>query len=262
MTENVRRLAKRALHRLFRNRVYTIRRGAARGLRRKGGFAWVPRFVRRGTQEHRFLEGLALKGLTAYDVGAFEGAVTLFLSRAVGDGGRVVAFEPNPVNAARLRENLALNGLENVEVREVGLANAVGRSTLAFTPNEAGRGTMTHTDDRRTSVEVSLETLDRLVAEGLAPPAFVKIDVEGFEAEVVEGARETLREHAPRLLIEMHGRSPDDRQAKLERLLAVLLPLGYGVRHVETGETVTTANAVAFHGHLVCEPGRAPAPPP
>lgn len=237
----------------LRDRTYTVRRGAAKGLRRKGGFGWVPEVLWGSSHEHRSLRSLRLEGLTVYDVGAFEGVVTLFLSRAVGDSGHVVAFEPNPTNAARLRENVAINGLENVEVREIALAKEPGTATLAFNPREGGYGTLTPAGDRERAIEVSVATLDGLVAGGLAPPSFMKIDVEGLECDVLEGARATLAEHAPRLMIELHGYA--DRRANAERLLGILSPLGYGIEHVETGRRVTPANVdVALEGHLACSP--------
>ncbi len=122
---------------LLRDRVYTVRRGPAKGLRRRGGFGWIPERLSGISAEHRFLRTLRLEGLTAYDVGAFEGVVTFCLSRAVGATGRVVAFEPNLSNVARLRENVAINGFENVEIREVALGREPGTATLALLPARA-----------------------------------------------------------------------------------------------------------------------------
>lgn len=252
---NPARAAKRIVAQALRDRTYTVRRGPAKGLRRKGGFGWVPEVLWRSTQEHRFLRSLRLEGLTVYDVGAFEGAVTLFLSRAVGDSGHVVAFEPNPTNAARLRENVAINRLENVEIRQVAIGKEAGTATLAFTPREGGCGTLTPADDRQRAIDVSVETLDRLVGDGLPPPSFMKIDVEGLECDLLEGARATLVEHAPRLMIELHGYELADRRANAERVLGILSAFGYSIGHVETAQRVTAANVdVALEGHLACNP--------
>ena len=63
-------------------------------------------------------------GATFFDIGANVGFVTLIAARLVGPSGRVVAFEPVPENVAAIRENLALNGIDWVEVHETAVARA------------------------------------------------------------------------------------------------------------------------------------------
>jgi hypothetical protein len=102
---------------LFGNFTYTIRHGLAAGMRRKGGLGFVPLKVSE-TPKTQFLRRLPLEGAVVYDVGAFEGVLTLyFASRAR----HVVAFEPNPRNYARCVHNVRLNGLTNVQVMNWGL---------------------------------------------------------------------------------------------------------------------------------------------
>src|SRR5207248_2520113 len=109
-TSSLRRYARR----MTADRVHTMRRGLARGLRRRGGLTFIPE--RRPTPEHRFISGLDYRDLVVYDVGGYEGLYTLFLSRAVRPHGRVVTFEPNPASHSRLLENLRLNQVDNVQV--------------------------------------------------------------------------------------------------------------------------------------------------
>src|SRR5688572_5752212 len=77
--------------------VYTVRSGVAKGLKRRGGFGFIPRDISR---EEAFLAAMDFRGKTVFDIGAYEGIYTLFFARAVGAKGRVVTFEPNPVNHA------------------------------------------------------------------------------------------------------------------------------------------------------------------
>src|ERR1700693_4822591 len=108
--------------RLFDTATYTVRHGLLKGMKRKGGLGWVPAMFSPSimTAEQQFWSGLNLSGMTVYDVGAFHGLLTLFFaSRAKA----VVCFEPNTQNRQRLLENLKLNGIKNVEVRQAGVGS-------------------------------------------------------------------------------------------------------------------------------------------
>src|SRR5438128_9381861 len=82
--------------------VYTIRRGPGKGLKRRGGFEFVSEGLIRPTQEDQFFATLDLKGKTVYDLGGFQGRLTIYFARAVGHNGRVITYEPNPANCAMI----------------------------------------------------------------------------------------------------------------------------------------------------------------
>src|ERR1700722_11234750 len=189
---------------------YTIRQGVAAGLERKGGLGFIPKPL---SPEEKFLLDLPWEGLTVYDIGGYEGVFTLFFSRSVGPKGRVIAFEPNPANCRRNRENIRLNGLTNVELIQIGLGARKGKSNLVFWPGEPARGTVNSSyqeylqqHNETDSIEIEIDSLDNQIASTpLPPPDFVKIDVEAAELEVLEGMRQTLSTHHPRLFIEVHS---------------------------------------------------------
>jgi FkbM family methyltransferase len=126
--------------------------------------------------------------------------------------GSVICFEPLDENAGQIEHNAKLNGFDRITVRREALGNAddeerflVSRrstwGTLASTGREpseyAGR-----------DVTVRVRRLDSAISEDrLPPPDVMKIDVEGAEAEVLEGGNHTLRTYRPILLIELHGTS-------------------------------------------------------
>src|SRR5271169_817808 len=113
----------------FSNRIYTVRHGLIRGMKKRGGLGWIPLpGSQLETEETRFLQNLDLAGQVAYDVGGFEGVLTLFFSRRAA---RVVTYEANPINARSIRENLVLNAIGNVIVREVGGGDRGGDLTLS-----------------------------------------------------------------------------------------------------------------------------------
>ena len=127
------------------------------------------------------------KRALVFDVGANCGAFTLPLATAAAAGSRIVAFEPNPVLAARLRTNLALNGLtESVDVVEVAIGAQDGEAPLNLVERNLGRATLRPID----SVS-SMPVAVRLLAQYLPEHShryetfIVKIDVEGYEDEVL-----------------------------------------------------------------------------
>jgi FkbM family methyltransferase len=150
-----------------------------------------------GVQEA--LQKHAGKGDVVFDVGAHVGFFSLLASKVVGEGGRVVACEPDPYMSERLRTNLKLNARGNVSWENVAVGETSSRKSFA---SGGGAGTGSLSEDG--SIEVEVVTLDRL-AEKWGAPAVVKVDVEGGELDVLAGGSRVLREHRPVLIVEAHG---------------------------------------------------------
>ncbi len=146
-------------------------------------------------------------GATFFDIGANIGFVTLIAARLVGPGGRVVAFEPVPANVAAIRENLALNGIDWVEVHETAVAREPGKASLIVSAVSAFSrlASVNVPTGARDTIEVDVTSIDEFVARPGAPlPDVVKIDVEGAELEVIAGMRETIARRRPVILCEIH----------------------------------------------------------
>jgi FkbM family methyltransferase len=134
-------------------------------------------------------------GDTVLDIGANIGLVSLRLSKRVGSTGSVHAFEPNPSIADRLRASLDQNGITNVHVHQVALGPADDVMRLSVPEGNAGAASLVHT--RGTGIDVPVKRLDDFSLS----PAFVKMDVEGFEDQVLKGFLKTLRNHHPRAIL-------------------------------------------------------------
>jgi FkbM family methyltransferase len=150
-------------------------------------------------------------GDTAVDVGANKGSYLLWLSRWVGPG-RVVAFEPQPALAAYLREACAALSLANVTVEAKAVSKAPGEQALYLPSGTTSPGASLNQRvadrDACQAIAVPVVALD----DYLALPAKVrvlKIDVEGHEQAVFEGAARLLREQSPLLVFECEQRHLD-----------------------------------------------------
>ena len=128
-------------------------------------------------------------GSIAFDVGANIGYWSLELSRMVGPRGRVYAFEPEPENFQILLANLRLNGASNVTPVPIALSNAHGDRRLFRSRSNAGDYSFGGVDDARDSVVVPCGRMDQFCEQYGCRPDFLKVDVQGHELEVFEGAR-------------------------------------------------------------------------
>jgi FkbM family methyltransferase len=127
------------------------------------------------------------------DVGANIGFYSLLASSA-NAGAPVVAFEPHPVASRWLRENARINSFGNIQIREVASGSETGSAMLTSDLGERNR-IVVGSDGNNAMVAVRVVTLDDELAElGIDPSsvALVKIDTEGFEANVLAGARRLL----------------------------------------------------------------------
>lgn len=167
--------------------------------------------------EAQLFTDLIRPGAVVVDVGANIGAHTLLFSRLVGPTGRVLAFEPQRLVFQLLCANVALNGIENVYCSQTAIGAEEGTVTLATAdPNkEQNFGGLSLTALAAEQGEkVAVRPLD-------ADCNFLKIDVEGMETEVLEGARTAIQRSRPFLYVE------NDRVENSPRLLQTIESLGY-----------------------------------
>ena len=183
--------------------------------------------------EFAFLDQVLAPGQVFVDVGANHGLYSLFASRKLGSSGTVLAVEPSARELARLREHAALNGAANIRVAPVALGAAPGRATLMVADGRhAGHNTFGlfgHGGTRCELVaDVPVERLDDLLArEGLERVDVLKLDVEGAEAAVLDGAGRTLAQSRPLLLIEVFDDALRAQGSSARELVGRLRALGY-----------------------------------
>jgi FkbM family methyltransferase len=159
--------------------------------------------------ERRFIQGFLKPGMTVLDIGAHHGFYTMLAAKIVGPTGSVMSFEPSHRERKRLLVHLRLNRiLDRVSVFPVALGRETAESTLYVV---AGRETGCNslrppavTEPTR-AIQVPVTSLDTFLAQqNVARVDFIKMDVEGAELGVLEGAEELLgRSPRPVILAEL-----------------------------------------------------------
>jgi len=176
------------------------------------------------------------RGDVFYDVGANVGFFTVLGARLVGEGGRVVAFEPVPSNADKVRRNADLNGFANITVVEKAVSDRSGHGELVVAAYSGGSALSTTTPppDATSRLDVELVTLDEVVDSGAYPaPGFVKIDVEGTELEVLRGMSGVLARNRPIVICEIDDADREGYDAKFGPAVDFLRAAGYEIEPLD-----------------------------
>jgi len=188
----------------------------------------VIRYGEYSQHEFALFEYLCGAGDVVVEVGANIGAHTLGLARHVGPGGRIVAVEPQPVVFQTLCGNMAINSITNVDCLNLALSDAPGHVTVPIV-DYAGQGnfggiSVHHAADVAAKVpghKVEARRLDDVF--DYPRLKLLKIDVEGMEAAVLRGAKETIAKHRPILYVE------NDRTDKSKALIELLFSYDYSL---------------------------------
>lgn len=188
----------------------------------------------------RALEGLVRKGATVLDVGANIGAHTLHLARLVGDAGRVIAFEPTDFAMAKLRANLSANPelAKRVDLHQAFLVAKAGApidpAVASSWPVDGTAADDAEMGSRAMKVSgASATTIDSVIAASGDPDVqLIKMDVDGHELDVLEGAQTLLARRRPTIVMELapYVFHPPEKFDRMVSLLAnanyVFRPLG------------------------------------
>jgi FkbM family methyltransferase len=147
-------------------------------------------------EKHAAIRAFLKKGDVFIDVGVNKGDFSLVAADIVGDNGRVLAFEPEPDNCKWIRKSIYANEYRNVDLYEMALSNKEGSARL-FIGKKSGYHSLISTKQHLAGefIEVATERLDGFLGRiGWDRPVnMIKIDVEGAEMAVLEGASELLK---------------------------------------------------------------------
>jgi len=173
------------------------------------------------------------EGMTAIDLGANIGYVTLIMAEIVGPRGKVYAIEPNPTSYRILKKNIEANGYNDyVEPFNIGISDK--NSQLKFYVSEkTNLCSMSPTKHTTHSIDIKVESLDDFIDDGRRLPNFIKMDIEGHEVEALSGMYRILKRAKPpvKVLIEVHP-IYYSQEHNLEKVLQKLIEMGFNCKKV------------------------------
>lgn len=188
-----------------------------------------------------FMARQVRSGMRVVDAGANHGYYTLLFADLVGPQGRVASIEPNPRIACLLKRSVDLNGFaDRVQLFEYAAIDSDGLDLVFHTPqNEPKNARVIGAEhaDHPEAIRVPGARLDTLLADWPAVD-FMKIDVEGSEGPMLDGAWAIIQRDAPSLLLEFTPSRGADPGGLLDRLMSVYSTIEV-VNHDTTQTPVT-----------------------
>jgi FkbM family methyltransferase len=190
------------------------------------------------------------KGMTFIDIGANIGQHSIYAARIVGEQGNVHSFEPIPHLAKQIEKSVALNRLSSiVTIHNYALGEKKTEEELYVSKNIGG-SSLVNDDDTLEKITVHVKAGDNELAH-LETIHLIKIDVEGYEYEVLRGIEKTLTNHKPDILIEFSGAFYESQKNNHGPLLLTLLRKhGYTLYDIEDSMTVVKDDTL-FYNSLV-----------
>lgn len=209
--------------------------------------------------EFSYLNGLLGPGMVFIDIGANLGLYSLFASTLVGKHGTVLAIEPSEREFQRLKANLELNPGSNISPMQLGLSNQSSERHLRIA-DEVHSGHNTFGDFAYAGVRqegqqrARVQRLDDVVRKaGLKRVDVIKMDAEGHELFVLEGAVETINRFKPTLFVELVDRSLSLQGCTSDQVWDFLIRNGYQIYQFDavTGLPVLAGKKQVYQENIV-----------
>jgi FkbM family methyltransferase len=230
---------------LVKDKVISIEEGPMRGIKlatsRHTSHAHITGSYERDVQNA--IDGMVREGDICYDLGASIGYMTLLMARRAK---HVYSFEPAPHAIAEMRRHLAVNDMRNVTVVPSPVSDGVRAVRFCLTDAAYGSG-INETETRWPVLQLETTTLD-LFARDHPIPDFLKMDVEGEEGAVLDGAHEILAHRKTSICCEVHNREA------ARSVIGTLEQFGYKVTLLDGSTAKVPEELVAGEFHVLARP--------
>lgn len=177
---------------------------------------------------------LCKSGMTVVDIGANIGYYTLLLAKLVGPMGKVIAFEPAQWAFSKLKRNLELNDFDNITLEKKALSNENRQDQVRHFycswPLHTNSEDQIHPIHHGRAMKdiVDFATLDHYVKQkGIKKIDLIKLDVDGHEFKVIQGAVKTLRSFKPLIVMELSSYTLEEVGDNIADLVSLLSGLGF-----------------------------------
>jgi FkbM family methyltransferase len=192
------------------------------------------------------------------DIGANIGYFSLIASGLVGEGGKVYAFEPSPLNLERLRKNIQLNNHQNVLVIPKAVSNNNGTFLINLPVGpikNSGRSSFRVLEEQSEQVTVETLALD-VLRETISKISLVKMDIEGAEEMALSGMEKLIERDQPVIILELSDFYLRQLGSSAESVINFLKNLGYKI--YIAGEEIILLESIdmltAFQHDILCLP--------
>lgn len=210
----------------------------------------------------QLLEKYLKAGSAFLDIGANIGLMSVLASKYVGGNGVVYAVEANPKTVSILQANIDLNACKNVELIPVALSDTSG-TALLFENWEVNRGgaSLISQSSEEQGIEVKMERLDDLFDEN-TPIHLVKIDVEGFEPQVIRGGMNWFQKQQPIFIIEVSEKREKEVGPSPAEVMELVRTIGEYSFYKQKGTKERRGNLIEIrsiadlpnHDNIICIP--------
>jgi FkbM family methyltransferase len=183
------------------------------------GKEWYKPTEHQRFSEHTETARLLKRGDRILEIGTHHGFMMMLLSKLVGKEGFVLGVEPSPFNAMIASAQVGLNVAANCRVIQAAASERKGSARITFDSNAM-------VTESANGIEVTAVTVDELDST-FGPFDVLKVDVEGFERQVLTGAS-TLLQRRPRVMLELHSPLLATFGSTIEDVLSLLGPSYHG----------------------------------
>lgn len=217
---------------------------------------WLIFFYCKSDSSDHVLEHLG-QSIHIFDIGANIGQTSFNMFQKQKNKGLspiIHAFEPYPRTFDKLQTNISLNKDASIKAYNLGIGEEKGKLyMMQHSPSNSGGFRMT--EDKQNSVEVEVATFDEFVSEhGIPAVDFIKIDVEGFEVQVLKGALRSIRQFKPVIIFEYSLENIRAQGGDIREVLKELQSMNYKIGSKEGVEDLNTILELAIQTDLICIP--------
>lgn len=198
---------------------------------------------------------LVKKKFIIIDVGANIGQTAMNMAKIAGEDSIILGFEPDFINYSNAIENLQQNKFKNIRYFNIGLGSQTEELPLKInSPLNRGGNRIDRNNDKNSKL-IKIERLDDVLKnEQIKHIDLIKIDVEGFELEVLRGAIKTLQQHKPLLYIEIDENNLNQQNTNAKELINFVSELGYNCVNAKSKERIINTNndLIDCHIDIIC----------
>ena len=195
---------------------------------------------------------------TVIDVGANVGEISLRAANIVGNKkGIVYSFEPDHINFNRFLNNIKINAVKNITPINKGLGNVDGVFSLSVVDeNNRGMNRIVESNESLNTSKIEVITLDNYIKlKNITRVDLIKIDTEGFEMNVIKGAKDLLKRFRPILFIELDEKNLIAQNSSPKELIKHFINLNYKIINANNNDAINLNSDLAnCHIDIICKP--------